>query len=59
MKRDPGYAQSRARRTRILTRGPGDDTMGATNFLLEAHKWTNLQIRLREFMPIGSAWWLL
>jgi hypothetical protein len=38
---------------RILTRGPGDETMGATNFLFEAHKWTNLQIRLREFMPLG------
>ena len=22
-------------------------------FLLEAHKWTNLQVRLREFMPVG------
>jgi hypothetical protein len=51
---DPGYAQiSRTSDVRILTRGPGDDTMGATNFLLEAHKWTNLQIRLREFMPVG------
>lgn len=51
---DPGYAQlSRLSDVRILTRGPGDDAMGATNFLLEAHKWINLQIRLREFMPIG------
>lgn len=51
---DPGYAQiSRISDVRILTRGPGDDTMGATNFLLEAHKWTNLQIRFREFMPVG------
>ena len=51
---DPGYAQiSRTSDIRILTRGPGDDTMGATNFLLEAHKWTKLQIRLREFMPVG------
>ena len=51
---DPGYAQiTLASDTRILSRGPRDDTMGATNFLLAAHKWTNLQIRLREFMPIG------
>ena len=51
---DPGYAQiSLTSDRRILTRGPGDDTMGATNFLLAAHKWTNLQIRLREFMPVG------
>jgi hypothetical protein len=51
---DPGYGQiSRASDLRILTRGPGDDTMGATNFLLEAHKWANLNIRLREFMPVG------
>jgi hypothetical protein len=51
---DPGYGQiSRASDQRILTRGPGDDAMGATNFLLEAHSWTNLNIRLREFMPVG------
>ncbi len=51
---EPGYAQ--LRRTadwRIRERGPGDDAMGATGFLLEAHKWANLSIRLREFMPIG------
>lgn len=51
---DPGYGQiALDSDSRILTRGPGDDTMGATNFLLAAHKWTNLQIRLREFMPVG------
>ena len=51
---DPGYGQiSRASDQRILTRGPGDDAMGATNFLLEAHRWANLNIRLREFMPVG------
>jgi hypothetical protein len=27
--------------------------MGAFGFLLEAHKWTNLHVRLREFMPVG------
>ena len=51
---DPGYGQiSRASDRRILTRGPGDDAMGATQFLYESHKWTNLNIRLREFMPVG------
>jgi hypothetical protein len=29
------------------------DAMGACGFLLEAHKWINLQIRFREFMPVG------
>jgi len=37
----------------IRERGPGDDQMGAFNFLFEAHKWRNLQIRFREFMPVG------
>ena len=27
--------------------------MGAFGFLLEAHRWHNLQIRIREFMPVG------
>jgi hypothetical protein len=38
----------------ILERGPHDDQMGAYGFLLEAHKWRNLQIRYREFMPLGT-----
>jgi hypothetical protein len=51
---DPGYAQlARGSDARIRTRGPDDDAMGAFGFLLEAHKWTNLQVRLREFMPVG------
>ena len=51
---DPGYAQlSRAADVRIRTLGPNDDEMGAFGFLLQAHKWTNLQVRLREFMPVG------
>ena len=51
---DPGYAQlARTTDLRVLTRGPDDDVMGAFGFLLEAHKWTNLQVRLREFMPVG------
>ena len=50
----PGYGQlARGSDPAILTRGPGDDAMGATGFLLEAHKWTNLNVRLREFIPVG------
>jgi len=51
---DPGYAQlATAADRRIRTLGPNDDAMGAFGFLLEAHKLTNLQTRLREFMPVG------
>ena len=51
---DPGYGQlARASDVRIRTLGPNDDEMGAFGFLLAAHKWTNLQVRLREFMPVG------
>jgi hypothetical protein len=50
----PAYAQpSLIADRRIRERGPGDDEMGAYGFLLEAHKWRNLQIRFREFMPAG------
>lgn len=50
----PGYGQlARGTDPAILTLGPGDDAMGATGFLLEAHKWTNLNTRLREFTPVG------
>jgi hypothetical protein len=37
----------------IRERGPDDDAMGAFGFLWEAHKWRNLRIRYREFMPVG------
>jgi hypothetical protein len=51
---DPGYGQlARGADFRIRNRGPGDDAMGAFGFLLEGHRWTNLAIRLREFMPVG------
>lgn len=51
---DPGYAQlTFATDFRVRERGPDDDQMGAYGFLLEAHKWRNLQIRFREFMPVG------
>jgi hypothetical protein len=38
---------------RIKNRGPEDDQMGAYGFLLEAHKWLNMAIRLRELTPVG------
>lgn len=51
---DPGYGQLALETDRRVTGlGPDDDAMGAFGFLLEAHKWTNLQVRLREFMPVG------
>lgn len=51
---NPGYCQlSLQCDRRILEEGPGSDQMGAFNFLKEAHKWRNLRIRFREFMPVG------
>ena len=51
---DPAYGQLAPMTDfRVRERGPGDDQMGAFGFLLEAHKWRNLQIRFREFMPVG------
>lgn len=50
----PGYAQlALGADLRIRTLGPSDDAMGAFGFLLDAHKWTNLNLRLGEFMPVG------
>ncbi len=49
-----GYAQLRLRSHRkILEQGPGRDTMGAFGYLLNTHKWKNINIRYREFMPVG------
>jgi hypothetical protein len=51
---EPGYGQiARGSDVRIRTLGPDDDAMGAFGFLFEEHKWINLQVRLREFMPVG------
>ena len=51
---DPGYCQlSLGCDVRILEEGVDMDQMGAFNFLREAHKWSNLRIRLREFTPVG------
>lgn len=50
----PSYAQlAQIADFLIRERGPDDDQMGAFGFLLEAHRWRNLQIRIREFMPVG------
>jgi hypothetical protein len=51
---DPAYGQlARTTDIRIRERGPGDDEMGAFGFQREAHKWRNVRIRYREFMPLG------
>jgi hypothetical protein len=51
---EPAYGQlTQSTDSRIRERGPHDDAMGAFGFLREAHKWRNLQIRFREFMPVG------
>ncbi len=50
----PAYGQlAQTADFRIRERGPNDDAIGAFGFLLEAHKWRNLQIRYREFIPVG------
>ena len=50
----PSYAQlALATDFLIRERGPDDDQMGAFGFLLESHRWHNLEIRIREFMPVG------
>jgi hypothetical protein len=50
----PGYGQlALPSDFHILERGPDDDQMGAFGFLLEAHRWRNLEIRIREFLPVG------
>jgi hypothetical protein len=50
----PGYAQMRRRSDpRILEQGPGRDLMGAFGYLRNTHKFKNLTIRFREFMPVG------
>ena len=51
---DPAYGQlTLTTDRRVREQGPGDDEMGAFNFLQSTHKWKNLQIRFREFMPVG------
>lgn len=51
---DPGFAQlTHSTDYRIREGGLNFNAMGATGFLRESDKWRNLQIRLREFMPVG------
>jgi hypothetical protein len=50
----PGYAQLKLHcDKRILENGPNYDQMGAFGYLRNTAKWKNLQIRYREFMPVG------
>jgi hypothetical protein len=50
----PGYAQiARNSDFRIFEQGPNNDEMGAFGFLLNSHKWKNITIRFREYMPVG------
>jgi hypothetical protein len=50
----PGYAQPAAGcDRRLLEQGPGNDEMGAFGYLLNTHRWKNVNIRLREFVPVG------
>lgn len=50
----PAYGQLlRVTDFRIRERGPRHDAMGSFGFQLDAHKWTNINIRFREFMPVG------
>jgi hypothetical protein len=51
---EAGYAQLGLRSdTKILQQGPNRDEMGAFGYLLNSHKWKNINIRYREFMPVG------
>ncbi len=57
----PAYGQLHASTDRqILEQGPNDDAMGAFGFLLEAHKWRNLQMQylapnlFRQYPPLES-----
>ncbi|GGX79736.1 hypothetical protein GCM10007160_03910 [Litchfieldella qijiaojingensis] len=50
----PGYGQLRLRSDRrLLEQGPNNDAMGCFGYLLNTHKWKNLNIRYREFVPVG------
>src|SRR5262249_32004498 len=51
---DAGYGQITAcSDQQIREQGPDADEMGAFGYLKNAHKWKNISIRLREFMPVG------
>ncbi len=49
-----GYAQLKlSSDRRILENGPARDEMGAFGYLRNTAKWKNVNIRYREFMPVG------
>jgi hypothetical protein len=51
---EAGYAQLDLNSdSRILEHGPNYDEMGAFGYLLNSHKWKNINIRYREFMPVS------
>jgi len=51
---EAGYGQLHLRSHRkILGQGPKRDAMGAFGYLLNNHKWKNINIRYREYMPVG------
>jgi len=51
---EPGYAQLLlGSDRRLFEGGPGRDEMGAAGYLRNTHKWKNINIRYREFMPVG------
>ena len=50
----PAYAQlAQTSDARVFDQGPDNDEMGAYGFLRATHRWKNLQIRYREYMPAG------
>ncbi len=51
---EAGYAQLRqSSDAKVLQQGPNRDEMGAFGHLFNSHKWKNINIRYREFMPVG------
>lgn len=52
---EASYGQIRLRSdSKILEQGPNNDVMGCYGYLLNTHKWKNINIRYREFMPVGT-----
>jgi hypothetical protein len=51
---EPGYGQLLLTcDRRLLEEGPGNDEMGTFGYLHNAHRWKNIGIRLREYVPVG------
>jgi len=50
----PAYAQiAQGSDAPVFDHGPGDDEFGAYGFARNTHRWKNLSIRFREYMPVG------